>query len=124
MKRVTLSAGLLAASVVFAQGQTVPPAVPPTVTVPAPLAPSLIAPGQTPTTSPMPAPQAGTDTNAPLPGANSFTEAQAKSRLEDRGYSSVAGLAKDDSGVWRGTAMRDNRSVKVSVDYRGNIVAN
>ena len=41
---------------------------------------------QNSTTSPMPAPRAGVDTKAPLPGANSFTEEQARARLRDQGY--------------------------------------
>ena len=53
---------------------------------------------QTSTTSPMPAPKAEADKNAPLPGANSFTEGQAKSRLEANGYSDVSGLKKDENG--------------------------
>ncbi|MBN9447790.1 MAG: PepSY domain-containing protein, partial [Bosea sp.] len=57
---------------------------------------------QTSTTSPAPTP-APADANAPLPGANSFTEEQAKSRLEANGYSAITGLKKDDNGVWKGT---------------------
>ncbi len=76
---------------------------------------------QTSTTSPKPSPGAEADKNAPLPGANSFTEGQAKSRLEANGYSQVSGLKKDDNGVWRGTAMQGGAQVNVSVDYRGNI---
>jgi hypothetical protein len=58
---------------------------------------------------------------APVAGANSFTEGQAKSRLESNGYSNVVGLAKDNAGVWRGTAARGGQSVDVSVDYQGNV---
>lgn len=79
---------------------------------------------QTATTSPKPAPTAPADANAPLPGANSFTEAQAKSRLEANGYTNVMDLKKDDSGVWKGKATNSGASVDVSVDYRGNIVKN
>lgn len=79
---------------------------------------------QTSTTSPMPAPSAPADANAPLPGANSFTEGQAKSRLEANGYSNVTGLKKDDNGVWKGTATHAGAQTTVSVDYRGNIVRN
>lgn len=57
----------------------------------------------------------------PVAGANSFTQDQAKSRIEARGYSQVTGLQKDANGVWRGHAMRDGRSVAVSVDYQGNV---
>lgn len=85
---------------------------------------SLGALAQTSTTSPMPAPKADADKNAPLPGANSFTEGQAKSRLEDNGYSNVTALKKDDNGVWKGSAMHAGAKVNVSVDYRGNIVRN
>jgi opacity protein-like surface antigen len=76
---------------------------------------------QTSTTSPMPAPKADADKNAPLPGANSFTEGQAKSRLEANGYSQVGTLTKDDNGVWKGSATHSGAQVTVSVDYRGNI---
>jgi uncharacterized protein YdeI (BOF family) len=60
---------------------------------------------------------------APVKGRNSFTEGEAKSRLEKDGYSNVSQLKKDDDGVWRGRAMRDGRQVEVSLDYQGNIVA-
>lgn len=79
---------------------------------------------QTSTTSPTPAPKAPADANAPLPGANSFTEGQAKSRLEANGYSKVGPLKKDDNGVWKGTATHSGAQVTVSVDYRGNITRN
>ena len=60
---------------------------------------------------------------APVAGANSFTEAQAKSRIESHGYTSVSGLQKDAQGVWRGTATKDGRTVAVSLDFQGNVVA-
>ncbi len=62
-------------------------------------------------------------TEAPVPGANSFTESQARARIEERGFAQVAGLAKDDKGVWRGTAMKDGKSVSVALDYQGNVVS-
>lgn len=85
--------------------------------------PSFAALAQTSTTSPAPAP-APADANAPLPGANSFTEGQAKSRLEANGYTDVTGLKKDDNGVWKGMATNAGTKVNVSVDYRGNITRN
>lgn len=60
----------------------------------------------------------------PVSGANSFTEAQAKSRIEQQGYTNVSGLTKDGNGVWRGTAMKDGKSANVSLDFQGNIFAN
>ena len=57
----------------------------------------------------------------PVEGANSFTEAQAKSRLEAAGYSSIGTLTKDDKGIWRGSATKGGSSTSVSVDFQGNI---
>src|SRR4051812_19287461 len=47
---------------------------------------------------------------APVAGSNSFTEGQAKSRIESNGFSNVSELRKDDQGVWRGKAMKDGKS--------------
>ena len=85
------------------------------------MATAFSAQAQTSTTSPMPAPKGEADKNAPLPGANSFTEGQAKSRLEANGYSQVGPLTKDANGVWKGNAMHGGAKVNVTVDYRGNI---
>src|SRR3954464_14539076 len=59
---------------------------------------------------------------APAAGANSFTEGQAKSRIEARGFTNVSGLMKDSAGVWRGTAIQSGKPVKVSLDFQGNVV--
>ena len=60
---------------------------------------------------------------APVPGANSFTEEQAKGRIQDAGFSDVSKLAKDDQGIWRGQANKDGKNTTVAVDYQGNVVA-
>lgn len=60
---------------------------------------------------------------APVAGANSFTEGQARSRMESKGFTNLSVLKKDDKGVWRGTAMRGGKSVDVSLDFEGNVVA-
>jgi hypothetical protein len=60
---------------------------------------------------------------APVAGANSFTEGQAKSRMEQAGYGDISDLKKDDSGVWRGKAKKGGTSMDVSLDFQGNIVA-
>ncbi len=60
-------------------------------------------------------------TAAPVAGANSFTESEARDRLEKHGYSNVTDLKKDDKSIWRGTATKDGKSVGVSLDYQGNI---
>jgi hypothetical protein len=63
-----------------------------------------------------------TDAGAPLKGANSFTENQAKDRALAQGLTAVSGLKKDDDGIWRGTATQDGKSVQVAIDYKGNVV--
>ena len=82
-----------------------------------PSGPSTV-PSTTATPAPMMAP--GTATGL-APGANSFTENQARTRLMEKGYTAVSALKKDKDGVWRGTAMKDSRSVAVGVDYKGDI---
>ena len=56
-------------------------------------------------------------------GANSFTSGQAKSRIESAGFQQVSDLTKDDQGIWRGTATKDGKQMKVGFDYKGNISA-
>jgi opacity protein-like surface antigen len=68
-------------------------------------------------------PNSGNNAGAPAAGANSFTEAQAKSRIEKDGFSSVSNLKKDDKGVWRGKGTKSGKTMDVSLDYQGNIVA-
>jgi putative membrane protein len=64
-----------------------------------------------------------TDDAAPVPGANSFTEDQAKTRIQEAGYSDVSGLAKDDKGIWRGQAKKDGKGVPVALDFKGNVTS-
>ena len=61
------------------------------------------------------------DSAAPAKGSNSFTEGQAKSRIADRGYTNVAGLKKDNDGVWHGSAQHNGQPVQVWLDYKGNV---
>jgi hypothetical protein len=99
-----LAAGFLVFSSVMALAQTsVPPANPKPVT-----------PAVTTSTTPTP--------EAPAAGRNSFTMAQAKSRIEKAGYTGVSGLTKDKDGVWRGTASKGGTSMDVSLDYQGNVL--
>ena len=65
-----------------------------------------------------------TNPNAPVEGANSFTEGQARSRIEAAGFSNVTNLTKDPKGVWRGRAMKGGAQVAVSLDFQGNVTAN
>jgi hypothetical protein len=103
MRTVLLAAALaLAATVAHAQKPANPDGDTPAVTTPS-----------TPT-----------NPKAPVAGASSFTEGQARARIEKEGYTNVSALTKDDKGVWRGTAMKGGKQVKVSLDFQGNVVAN
>ena len=61
------------------------------------------------------------NSTTPVAGANDFTEGQAKSKIEDAGYTNVSSLKKDDSGVWRGKASKGGSMTDVSVDFQGNV---
>jgi opacity protein-like surface antigen len=74
-----------------------------------------------PATPAVTTPNSPNNPGAPAAGANSFTEGQAKSRLEDSGFSNISDLTKDQNGVWRGKGSKGGKSVDVSVDYQGNI---
>jgi hypothetical protein len=63
------------------------------------------------------------NSNAPVAGANSFTEGQAKSRIEEAGFTNVSDLKKDDNGVWRGKAQKAGATSNVSIDFQGNVNA-
>ena len=56
-------------------------------------------------------------------GANSFTEAQVRHRLDEAGFKDAKDLKKDDKGIWRGTAMMNGKAVPVGVDFKGNVAA-
>ena len=102
-----------------------PRTVPGTATTPGTIAP--------PNTSSDARPGAGTGatapgtnspptTTTPIAGSNSFTEGQARSRIEAAGYSDVGPLTQDSAGVWRGRAMRSGASAEVGLDFQGNVV--
>ena len=55
------------------------------------------------------------------PGANSFTEGQARQHILNSGYSDVSGLAKGQDGVWRGMATHNGAQVNVAMDFKGNV---
>ena len=55
------------------------------------------------------------------PGANSFTEGQARQHILNSGYTDVTGLAKGKDGVWRGMASHNGSQVNVAMDFKGNV---
>jgi putative membrane protein len=97
---LALICGLLGAGSVAAQPANTP-------------APAAVSTGANPRT-----------TLAPVPGANSFTEGEARARIEKSGFGDVADLKKDAKGIWRANAKKDGKSQSVSLDYQGNVVIN
>ena len=93
------------------------------------LGPNAIAQSTAPAANPHPSTPAIANPNANNPGApaagsNSFTETQAKSRIEAAGYSNVSHLIKDKEGIWRGTATKGSATgINVALDYQGNVVS-
>lgn len=96
----TAAAMLLAATSAFAQSET----------------------PKTSQTTPAVSTSGETNPGAPVAGKNSFTQAQAQSRMEDAGYTQVSGLTLDGQGVWRATASKDGKQGNVSLDFQGNVV--
>ncbi|MDK4713542.1 PepSY domain-containing protein [Rhizobium sp. CNPSo 4039] len=83
---------------------------------------AALAQSQTPSTSQTtPAVNTGQNPGAPVAGKNSFTEDQAKSRIEAAGYTDVTALKLDGQGVWRATAKKDGKDTGVSLDFQGNV---
>ncbi len=140
--RLTLAAAALLAVSGAALAQGTAPSgtstvVPGTNTVgtPAVTAPSGTAGAQTPGATVNTTPQASTRSPsavqtrntahrtgaAPVAGRNSFTMAQANSRITAAGFTQVTGLKKDRQGIWRGQAQKDGAPTAVSLDYQGNV---
>ena len=114
--RKILGAAAVLAIALPALAQTTPPG-PPAPTVPG----TTLKPGVPDSTATAPiVPKAVP--GAPVAGANSFTESQAKARIEASGYTDVSALKKDDQSIWRGTATKGGKQVPVALDYQGNVV--
>ena len=62
-----------------------------------------------------------TNPAAPVPGENSFTEGQAKDRIEAKGFTEVSGLTKGEDGIWVAAAKKDGKPYEVKLDFQGNV---
>jgi len=58
---------------------------------------------------------------APHAGPSSFTADDAKAKFEERGFSEITELKKNDDGVWLCKAQRDGDSFEVALDFEGNV---
>jgi len=54
-------------------------------------------------------------------GANSFTEGQARARLEEAGFSNLQELQRDNQGFWRARGTHNGSQTEVALDFRGRI---
>ena len=60
---------------------------------------------------------------APVPGANSFTEGEARKHIESHGFTDVSGLKKDHQGIWHAEAKQNGKKGRVALDFKGNVVS-
>ena len=124
----TLLLSAICVGPVLAQTTTAPPVTTPQALTMAPAATagttppaSTMAPATATVSPAVPTNGVNTAPGAPAAGANSFTMAQAQTRLKDHGFTQVSELVKDDKSIWRGHAMKDGKTMDVAVDYKGNI---
>jgi hypothetical protein len=66
-------------------------------------------------------PQAPAPAASASPSGGALTMDQAKSRIEEAGYSSVSGIRRQPKGAWRGTAVKDGLTVNVTLEADGKI---
>ena len=79
---------------------------------------------EAPDSAARPLSEAATRADAPLEqGRTSFTEGQARGRMEQAGFRQIAELRLDENGIWRALAQRDGRAVRLGLDYRGTVRA-
>ena len=61
------------------------------------------------------------DDSALTPGANSFTEGQARGAMENAGYTDIGPLTQNEQGVWQAEGTKSGAKATVSVDYKGTV---
>ena len=82
---------------------------------PAPAAP--VVQSEEPGSTKAPAASADAKANA----AALLTEDQAKAKIESEGFTQISGLKKDAKGMWTASAMKEGKSVQLSLDTQGHI---
>lgn len=105
-------------------GLEVSPGTAPTAVPVAPTAvPITPVPDRSGATTPNQGAERGAPAGTPVAGANSFTEGQARSRMEAAGFTGIGELEKDDQGIWRGRGTRAGQPVTVMLDYQGTVTS-
>ena len=113
--------GAVVALPAFAQPSPAP--VPDRAPSAMPVTPTMPAPDRSGVTTPNQGVERSQAGGAPVAGANSFTEGQARSRMEAAGFADIGDLQKDDQGIWRGRASRGGQQVSVMLDFQGTVTA-
>lgn len=57
------------------------------------------------------------------PGANSFTEEQAREAIAKQGYTAIGTMSQNENGIWSAPATMAGVQSTVSVDYKGVVTA-
>lgn len=73
---------------------------------------------ETPAAPASPAAESSTDAG---PGTTAFSQSQAIHHIESRGYTRVRKLAKDENGLWQGTAFKGGSLGAVSIEKMGKV---
>lgn len=138
-KRIAIVALALSGISGLAAAQVAPAGVPNTGIGPAPtgVSPGAVVPVPAPSITPTPdltppspiPPPIGVAPSATLPGQRpttqtttaTFSEQQVRSNLMAQGYSGIAGLTVDGTGMWHGTAVRNGSNVPVTIDSNGMV---
>jgi hypothetical protein len=119
MKRqIWVSALLLLSSSGYAQPQTSVPTDEPGGSPAAVSRPSLT------TATPHKKPPAQNPADSSAQRQSGLTNGQARSLLEQGGYTGVGGLHAEPNSiwVWQADAMKNGRRVRLGIDYRGNLL--
>lgn len=62
-----------------------------------------------------------TGETALTPGANSFTESQARGAIENAGYTNIGPVTQNPQGIWQAEGSKAGATTTVSVDYKGAV---
>lgn len=68
------------------------------------------------------APAAAAESSADAgPGTTAFSQSQALHHIESRGYTRVRKLAKDENGLWQGTAFKGGSLGTFNIEKMGKV---
>jgi hypothetical protein len=110
-----IAAVALLSGAAFAQGTMT---APPSTNEPSARGDHIGAPGSP---APQNMPSGAQSTPGTMTTSTVANENDARKRIEAQGYTSVRDVRQDNSKTWRAKAMKDGKSVDLSLDSRGNV---